>query len=301
MDEEAIRGMFSDSDALRFIGAEIGEVWQGDVLRKGVMDLFDLPAHSHDEDALDAYECGKIGWAFWQGTVVFEDGDTEVRAYYYFTYVFALEQGAWKIIHLHVANPDSKFEQLGLATPDLDALVNAAQDGPLGVGTASMASIMFTDVVDSSALADVMGDKLWTKRIDSHLADVRTIIEDNGGTLVKSLGDGTMSTFTSSRSALAAARDIQNKAQADQTEPNLRLRIGLQTGEVIENKGDFFGTVVNKAARVASVANPDEIRVSDATRAMIGGNPDFTLTDPINIPLKGLEGEHMIYRLDWQS
>ena len=164
-----------------------------------------------------------------------------------------------------------------------------------------MASIMFTDVVDSSALADVMGDKLWTKRIDSHLADVRTIIEDNGGTLVKSLGDGTMSTFTSSRSALAAARDIQNKAQADQTEPNLRLRIGLHTGEVIENKGDFFGTVVNKAARVASVANPDEIRVSDATRAMIGGNPDFTLTDPINIPLKGLEGEHMIYRLDWQS
>lgn len=62
---------------------------------------------------------------------------------------------------------------------------------------------------------------------------------------------------------------------------------------------DFFGTVINKAARVAAMAGPDEIDLSDATRVMVGTGTDFTFFEPVAVTLKGLEGEHRIYRLDW--
>jgi class 3 adenylate cyclase len=68
---------------------------------------------------------------------------------------------------------------------------------------------------------------------------------------------------------------------------------------VIENKGDFFGTVVNKAARINSAAAPDEIRVSDATKIMLGRADGFVFEDPQEVPLKGLDGEHRIYRLNY--
>jgi class 3 adenylate cyclase len=154
-----------------------------------------------------------------------------------------------------------------------------------------------TDVVDSSALATLMGDRAWAQRIDKHLAQIANTVHEAGGTLVKSLGDGTMSTFTSTRAALRSAARIQSQAQQDETEPALRVRIGLHSGEVIENKGDFFGTVVNTAARINAVAQPVEIRISDATRLMLGRLDGFDFDDPRDVELKGLEGRHRLYRL----
>lgn len=106
-----------------------------------------------------------------------------------------------------------------------------------------------------------------------------------------------MSTFVSVRAAVLAAQKIQRAALADRTEPALRLRVDLHTGEVIENKGDFFGTVVNKAARINSITQPDEIRVSDATRIMLGRADEFVIDDPKEVALKGLDGTHTVYRV----
>ena len=82
-------------------------------------------------------------------------------------------------------------------------------------------------------------------------------------------------------------------------EPVLLVRIGLHTGDLIIADDDFFGTVVNKAARICTIAAPGEIRVSDATRAMIGDSLDFVFDTPISVPLRGLPGEHLLYRLEW--
>ena len=158
---------------------------------------------------------------------------------------------------------------------------------------------MFTDIANSSAIAAATGDTIWIKAIHSHLEILTYIIAENGGTLVKSLGDGTMSTFSSTRAAMTAANSIQEQISSQQDEPKLQVRIGINTGDVVQAGDDFFGTVVNKAARIAGIAGAGEIRISDATRIMVGGASEFQFSDPANVALKGLEGDHQIYRLDW--
>lgn len=295
-DTVSIENLLSASEHLRYVGTAEGEFWGGDLLRRGIGDHFKEVPDFHYRDAkVEAFESGQLGWALWTGYIYFPG--TDVLSDYRISFVFSLEHGLWKIVQIHISNPVPNFEKLGVEHAALDRLVQAAQSGQLGLGTEGMATVMFTDVADSSALADMLGDRVWTKCIDTHFAQVGQIVEDAGGTLVKSLGDGTMSTFTSTRAALTAASHIQKRALTDTAEPVLRLRIGLHTGEVIENKGDFFGTVVNKAARINATAAPDEIRLSDATLMMLGRAADFDIGDPIEVPLKGLDGLHKIYRL----
>ena len=295
-DEETLRNLLSTSDHLSYLGSAEGELWTGKLIRDGIGEHFrELPEWEEKEERLEAFECGPVGWAYDMTALRFAGSDRFVM--HRVTFILVLEHGAWKIAHMHVSNPTPNIEKMGVESTALNALVAAARAEFRMVGRAGMASVMFTDVVDSAALADAMGDRLWSARIDSHLATVRSIVEAAGGTLVKSLGDGTMSTFTSARACLEAARNIQRASRDDPAEPVLRLRIGIHTGEVIENKGDFFGTVVNKAARVAGTAGGGEIRVSDATRIMVGNAPEFAFEDIGRVPLKGLEGDHVIYLL----
>jgi class 3 adenylate cyclase len=294
-DRQTMENLLSAAEELRYIGTATGEIWGGKLLRQGIGDHFDeVPEFSYGPNQIEAFESGTTGWALWQGTIHLPGG---VVSDYRISFVFLLEHGAWKIVQIHLSNPTSNYEKIGVEHRALDALIAAAQEGFDGLGREGIATIMFTDVVDSSALADLIGDRDWMRRIDAHLSGVSKIIENAGGTLVKSLGDGTMSSFTSGSAALKAAQTIQRTALAETESPALRLRIGLHTGEVIENKGDFFGTVVNKAARINTLAAPDEIRLSDATRIMIGRTGDFETEDVRESPLKGLDGLHRTYRL----
>ncbi|WP_425045387.1 adenylate/guanylate cyclase domain-containing protein [Primorskyibacter sp. S87] len=126
------------------------------------------------------------------------------------------------------------------------------------------------------------------------------LLEQFGGRLVKTMGDGTMSVFTSAGRALKAACELQRAVDAIAGEPRLTLRIGMNTGDIMEAGDDFLGTVVNKAARIASVADPGEICVSDATRAMVGTASDYEFESPATVGLKGLDGEHVLHRLKWR-
>ena len=160
---------------------------------------------------------------------------------------------------------------------------------------------MFTDLVGSSTLASALGDQVWTPIITAHFAMISKHVEAHDGQFVKSLGDGTMSSFSSARSALSAARDIQTSLDADTSEPRLGLRIGLHTGDVVQSDDDFFGTVVNTAARITSSAGPGEICVSGVTRMMVGADASFSFSEPITAHLKGIKGEQTLYRLIWQA
>jgi class 3 adenylate cyclase len=211
-----------------------------------------------------------------------------------------LEYGAWKIVHMHNSNPIPNLEKYGVEHTAIEDLLAAARDGFRLDQKQGMATIMFTDIADSSAIADTVGDRLWAGLIADHIAALTQLIETAGGVVVKSLGDGTMSSFASASDALTAASAIQHKMQVTRGEPPLRVRIGLHSGAVIQTRDDFFGTVVNKAARIASAARPDEVRLSEATQIMVG-TEQFMFIDPISVPLKGLEGDHLIYRLDWAA
>ncbi|MCV2888186.1 nuclear transport factor 2 family protein [Ruegeria aquimaris] len=283
----------SQSDALVYIGSADGELWRGQLVRDGIADhLAEVPDFIEEDIEIEAYEHGETGWATYQSHYTFTG--TGSRGTHRVTFVFVLERGGWKMVQHHISQADSNRDKLGIEHTAFQRLIAAAQAGSHRFGTGGLATIMFTDIVDSSAQAEAMGDTEWVRLLDAHFRRVETIVTDHGGTLVKSLGDGTMSSFTSATGAARAASAIRAGTQ----DSRLALRIGLHTGEVVENRGDFFGTVVNKAARIASAAGPGEILVSDALRQMVSSDAGCRFSAPVSLRLKGFEGEHAVYRLE---
>lgn len=299
-DEGTLRNLLSSSEYLTYVGTAVGERWNGDVLRHGFgAHVSEIPDFTQEELHVEAFECGTFGWAVWNGALTFPNMDhtVEIRT----SFVFLLESGSWKIVQHHGSNPSRNVEVIGVEHAALDDLVAAARDGFHLEQREGMASVMFTDIAESSTLADALGDNLWAGVVQAHLALVRQRIEDHGGRLVKSLGDGTMSTFTTARAALGAASSIQRANRDAPGEPPLQLRVGIHTGDVVQTEDDFFGTVVNKAARVAAAAEPDGICVSDATRVMAGSRDRYSFSDPFSVALKGLPGDHRLFRMHWQE
>ncbi|WP_299353729.1 adenylate/guanylate cyclase domain-containing protein [uncultured Shimia sp.] len=299
-DKDTVVNLFSDEACLGYIGSSHDEVWRGDTLRRGMASYMeDIPNFSWDRDDFRGFECGHLGWVEWFGERVSLDNGKEIT--FRSTFVLHLEQGVWRIVHVHNSNPVSNMQALGYESRGFEDLLEAAMAAPSGLTQTGIASVMFTDIADSSTLAEALGDAKWSTVVRTHLGLVTKLIEDAGGALVKSLGDGTLSAFPSVSAALQAAILIQRENAALTSEPNLRLRVGIHTGDVVQTGDDFFGTVVNKAARVAAAAAPNDIRVSEATRVMVGGNKEFNFADAASVPLKGLDGEHLIHRLEWQT
>jgi adenylate cyclase len=293
-----MRNLLSGHDHLRFVGTGDDELWAGDAVREGIGDFFEVIPQffKHDETFAEAFENGGSGWACLTHDIVFAD-QPDRTFHIRNTLIFALEDGVWKIVQRHGSVPIPNIEFTGIEQNAIADLVAAARKGFSLDQREGFASIMFTDIVNSSRLASKMGDRLWSSEVARHFAALRKIIEDADGEFVKSLGDGTMSSFPQPASALQAARTIL-KATEQSDGPAIALRIGIHTGKVVQTKDDFFGTVVNKAARIAALAAPGEIQVSDATRKMVGETRDCRFANTTSVQLQGLEGEHLIHRLD---
>lgn len=176
-----------------------------------------------------------------------------------------------------------------------DILQVAAPDGTV--------SLLFSDIEDSTALNDRLGDKAWVRVLAAHDALVRAKVDKRRGTVVKTAGDGFMVAFRDPVSAVLAARGIQ-RALARTLDPRLRLtpvrvRIGVHTGQVISRDGDYFGRNVAMAARVAGLADGGEVLVTDAVREATRDSEDrrMRFEEAATVELKGLPGEHRIWRL----
>ncbi len=297
-DSPALSNMLSTSEHVRYQGSAEGEFWSGALFRQGFPDhVAEIPGFEWDEHSLEAFECGSVGWANCVATLRFPNATTAMV--HRFTFVLHLEDGLWKIVHAHVSNPTPNLEKMGVEHKALDALVAAAREGFHQDQREGMASVMFTDIVNSSAIAEKLGDRIWADTVHKHLELARDAIEAQGGTLVKSLGDGTMSSFASAPAALMAATELQRRNAAESGEPPLRLRVGIHTGDVIQTDEDFFGTVVNKAARIAASAAPGEVCVSDSTKLLVDGQRNLIFGAARSVSLKGLPGDHRIYSLNW--
>lgn len=287
---------FSNDGAVLYVGTAENETWRGQILRDGISaHLAEVPDFTEEDVEIEAWENGDTGWAFRQTTYRF--ADTGVSGKHRISLVFVMEQGSWKIVQHHISNPTSNLDKMGIEHRAFSDLLDAAEDEQLTVGFEGLSSIMFTDIANSTALAAAVGDRLWLGVLADHLKATETIINDHGGHMVKSLGDGTMSAFPSARAAMSAALDLQEMTTAQPSEPPLSIRIGIHTGEVIASDDDYFGTVVNKAARIAASAQPGETRISDATRLMVGTIEDVIFEDSVSVRLKGLEGDHRLYCL----
>ncbi len=299
-DRAVLVNMLSTSEHLRYQGSAEGESWSGQVFRQGFADhTKEIPVYDWQEHSLEAFECGSVGWAHCEATLTFASNGNS--AFHRFTFVLHLENGVWKMVQLHVSNPTSNMEKLGIEHEALNALIEAARQEFTLDQSEGMASVMFTDIADSSEITRQLGDQTWTQTISDHFDLAEKLVHAHQGRLVKSLGDGTMSIFPSVRDAVQTAIDFQRENISANTETPLGLRIGIHTGDVIQKDEDFFGSVVNKAARVTDVSGPNEIHVTDVTRLLVGSGTGLMFSAPISVSLKGFGGNQTVYRLDWSE
>jgi class 3 adenylate cyclase len=165
-------------------------------------------------------------------------------------------------------------------------------------------TILFTDIENSTALNERLGDRRWLEVLRAHNSMVRHCIGEHGGYEVKSQGDGFMIAYPSARRGLECAVDMQrNLTQLDHTELDqpLRVRIGLHTGEAIREGDDFYGRSVTFAARLGDQAQGGEILTSSIVRDLVGGSADVTFEDAGEVQLKGLQGRERAYRVVWEE
>ena len=133
----------------------------------------------------------------------------------------------------------------------------------------TLTTIVFVDVEGSTGLVDRLGDAAGTRAVLRQLDVVRERLPSYGGHEVKSLGDGLLLTFGSPRQAVAFGVACQ-RALGDSAP---RMRIGVNTGEVIDLDDDPIGGAVNAAARIADRADGGEVLVSDVVRQLAGATP----------------------------
>src|SRR5439155_15144161 len=163
---------------------------------------------------------------------------------------------------------------------------------------------MFTDIEGSTALRTSVGDAEADALFGRHDELVRTEIEAHRGhDFQAALGDGFLAVFVSTRRAIACAVAIQQSLErfnAQRRGPPLRVRIGLNTGEIAWAKDQPSGEAIHAASRVCAAADGGEVFVSDVTRQLAGTVPDVTFTDRGEHTLKGFPEPWKLWALAWR-
>jgi adenylate cyclase len=154
-------------------------------------------------------------------------------------------------------------------------------------------AILFSDIEESTALNERIGDRAWVRLIGRHDKMVRRHVKNHSGHVVKSQGDGFMVAFAHPEEAVRCSLDVQRSLSR---RPNgIRVRIGIHMGKSVRRGDDLFGRNVAMAARVASEADGGEILVSEVVRDALRDLDDVTFDDGRNAELKGFSGPHRLY------
>jgi class 3 adenylate cyclase len=208
---------------------------------------------------------------------------------------------------LEVRAARTVFERLG-AQPDLvhaDSVIAGMQSEsgvrPLAVATDRvLRTFGFTDIVDSTKLAELLGDAAWRDLIRWHDQTLRTIVATHGGEVIKAIGDGLFVAFDDPDRALEAAVDIQRRLVEQRAGQGFApsVRIGLHRAEADRGGMDYMGTGVNTAARVSSAAAGGEILVSASTIAST--RRTFAESGRRTVALKGLAAPVEVVAIDWR-
>ncbi|MEO5373795.1 MAG: adenylate/guanylate cyclase domain-containing protein [Alphaproteobacteria bacterium] len=162
----------------------------------------------------------------------------------------------------------------------------------------SIITVMFTDMVGSTNLTQDRGDDRAQILVRTHNAIVRSALNEFGGREVKHTGDGIMASFTSTSNAVEATIAIQQAVAAQSRDLGLKLRIGLNAGEPIQEENDLFGTTVQLAARICAKADKDQIMVSNVVRELSAGKP-FRFVPRGTFELKGVRDPQPLYEVLW--
>jgi class 3 adenylate cyclase len=153
-----------------------------------------------------------------------------------------------------------------------------------------LATMLFTDIVDSTRTAVQMGDRRWREVLDAHDHAVAAAVARFDGRLVKTTGDGALATFNSPGRAIAASRAIDERTAA----LGLQVRAGIHTGECEVRNDDVGGIAVHIAARIAALAEGRQTLVSRTVTDLVVG-ADIEFADEGDHELKGIPGTFRLF------
>jgi class 3 adenylate cyclase len=199
------------------------------------------------------------------------------------------------------------FERLGAAldlrmADALQAQLATAPDAqPLGMATTRTVRVfMFTDIVDSTRLAEAMGDGAWDQVTRIHDQLVRSAVAEQGGEEVKATGDGFFLAFADADEALEAAIAIQRRLAAHREAQGFlpTVRIGIHQAEANRVGLDYTGVGVNQASRIGGAAAGDEVLVSAAT--LEAARHSYADSGRRTVELKGISAPVEVVAIDWK-
>jgi len=164
--------------------------------------------------------------------------------------------------------------------------------------------ILFSDIEESTALNERIGDRAWVKLIGSHDKLVHGLVQRRSGHVVKSQGDGFMIAFSRAEQAVRCGIDMQDALCKDakrKRHPEIRVRIGIHMGRSVRRGDDLFGRNVAMAARVAAQAAGGEVLVSEPVRDAVKDCEGIAFDEGREVELKGFSGSYRLFSVDSEA
>jgi class 3 adenylate cyclase len=180
---------------------------------------------------------------------------------------------------------------------DQETLMNEIEEFVTGtrhipVADRVLATVLFTDIVDSTGLASRLGDHAWRSLLDEHDAVVTREIAASRGRTVKSTGDGMMAEFDVPSRAVSCATSLLQRL----SELGVEVRVGVHTGEVERRDEDLGGIGVHIAARIMNMADGRQVLVSSTVKDLVAGS-GLTFEPFGTHTLRGVQGDWCLYRV----
>jgi class 3 adenylate cyclase len=196
--------------------------------------------------------------------------------------------------------PEARFVELDgtdnfFSVGDVDAFVGEVEEFLTGARYEKepdrmLATVLFTDICDSTKRAAELGDSAWRRLLEEHDRLVRQALDRHRGREIKSTGDGFLATFDGPARGLRCAASISEGVRT----LGIEVRAGLHTGEVEVMNGDIGGLAVHIGARVMGAAGPGEVLVSSTVKDLVVGS-GIEFAERGSYELKGVPGEWRLY------
>jgi class 3 adenylate cyclase len=199
--------------------------------------------------------------------------------------------------------PGARFVEVpgadyGLAVGDVDVVVDEVEEFVTGSRPAHdvdrvLATVLFTDIVESTQRATELGDRDWRALLDAHEELARREVSAHGGLIADFTGDGLLATFDGPARAVRCALMLRDRVHA----LGIRIRAGAHTGEIERRGGDVAGIGVHIAARVMALADGDEVLVSRTVKDLVAGS-GLRFRDRGTYDLKGVPDAWQVFRAE---
>jgi len=207
-----------------------------------------------------------------------------------------VEQGRYLAEHI----PDASLVELpGIDhawwAGDFDAVLDEVKHFATGVRPSIeadrvLATVVFTDIVDSTRRAHEIGDHRWLEMLDAHDAMTATAVRQHRGRVIRSTGDGWLAVFDGPGRAVRCGEAICDGAAG----MGLQVRVGVHTGEIEQRGDDIGGIAVHIGARVAALATPGDVFVSRTVVDLVAGS-GMSFAEEGSHELKGVPGSWQVF------